>query len=86
MNVSASSSTAFAKCTPQCVYQQGTVLMRYMSCHEEMCQLTHDVENIIYRKMVVVKGSNTDPQNFSVVHTKTDFSVLNTPTQKDVIF
>lgn len=27
-----------------------------------MCQLTHDVENIIYRKMVV-KGTNTDPQN-----------------------
>lgn len=81
MNFSASSSTAFAKCTLQSVYQQGTVLMRYMSCHEQMCQLSHDVESITYRKMI--KGSNTYPPNFLCYRDR--FPSEYAP-QKDAIF
>lgn len=37
--------------------------MRYTSCHDEMCQLTDDVENIIYGKRIVAKRNNTDPKS-----------------------
>lgn len=43
--------------------------MRYTSCHDEMHQLTDDVENIIYRKTMIAKYSNMT-QKFSVVPTE----------------
>lgn len=60
--------------------------MRYTSCHDEMCQLTYDVENIIYVKMIESKCSNTDPKSFLwYLWREAACPVFNVPAQEDSI-